>query len=86
MQNKFLAINLFYKQAKVWLHVTLTYVFIAAIIATLFCAYLKEVNQTVITVLLILGGLYGSFKAKNVRKSTGLLQYKNKHLISHDFL
>ena len=83
MQNKLSAINLFYQQTKVWLHVTLTYVFIAAILATLICAYLQEVNQAVITALLIVGGLYGSFKAESVRKSTGLLEYKTKIELQH---
>ena len=88
MQNKLLAIKFpaikkFYNLAKVWLHVILTYVFIAAIVATLICAYLQEINQIVITVLLLLGGLYGAFKAESIRKSTGLLQYKTRLQLHH---
>ena len=80
---KFSAIKQFYNLAKVWLHVTLTYVFIAAIVATLICAYLQEIDAIVITVLLLIGGLYGSFKAESIRRTSGLLTYKTKLQLQH---
>ena len=71
-------VNLFYQQAKVWLHITLTYMFINAIFATLICAYLQEANQIVISLFLITGCLYGLFKAEKIRKTTGLSNYQIK--------
>jgi|GEM_PF-1876732 len=69
-------------KARIWLHVMLSYMFIGAIIATLVCAYLQEINEAMITVSLLVTGLYGGLKAEKIRKTSGLVNY-SRQLKSH---
>jgi len=85
MQQGHFPKNTLLVKARIWLHIMLTYMFMAAIVATLFCAYISEVNLLVISVSLALGGLYGSYKAEKVRNKTGLLSYSKK-MASHQDL
>lgn len=75
MQYNVLSYKSALRNIRVWLQVMLSYLFIAAIIATLTCAYLTEINATVITVCLILGALIGGYQAEAIRKKVGLHQY-----------
>ena len=59
----------------IWLKIIFSYLFISTTITTLICAYLQEINASVITIGLIFGGLYGLYQAEKIRGKYGLIKY-----------
>ena len=68
-----------WQSVKAWAHIMLSYVFVSALVATLICAYQQQANIFVITIFLVLGAAYGTFKAEQTRKTVGLGRYNKKN-------
>lgn len=71
-----------FKQIALWLRLLLSSIFLAALIATLLCAFIGATNVMIIASCLLIGAIHGVYNAESIRTGIGFYQYNQtmKHL------